>query len=191
MNKNNSLLKQPIHTPGFFSVIVRHGVPSPAARSRCCSSQPAGYTLMEMLATLSLLSTLAIASVTIINTLAKDGIESAHGRQSRRDVHRLASSLREDSTRTARLSPGNLNWPVTLTHESSQTVYDWNQPENSLTRTETAGQSPLLSERFLLPTGSKPEMTAGPGRLTLRINLPGENNSWIIEGNLNEGSSEQ
>ncbi|MGI9468584.1 MAG: prepilin-type N-terminal cleavage/methylation domain-containing protein [Rubripirellula sp.] len=191
MNESDSLPKQPVHTRSFFSACVPREVPSPATRSRCCSSQPAGYTLIEILATLSLLSTLAIASVTIINTLTKDGIESAHGRQSRRDVHRLASSLREDSTRTASLSPGNLNWPVKLTHESSQTVYDWNQSENSLTRTEIAGQSPVLSERFLLPKGSKPEMAAGAARLTLRISLPGENHSWIIEGNLKDGSSEQ
>lgn len=155
------------------------------------SSRPAGYTLIETLVTLSLLSTLAIASVSMINTLAKDGVESARGRQSRRDVQRLAKMLRTDSTRTSGITPGKLDWPVTLTHESSKTVYDWNESDDSLTLTETAEGKPVRYERFLLPEGSAPKMTASATRLTLRVNLRNENNSWIIEGNLKDEEGEE
>ncbi|HBV62315.1 MAG TPA: hypothetical protein DEF45_04770 [Rhodopirellula sp.] len=148
--------------------------------------RPAGYTLVETLVTLSLLSTLAIASVSIINTLTKDGIESARGRQSRRDIQRLASTLRKDSARTAGLAPGNLDWPVTLTHAASKTIYDWSESEDILSLTETAEQKTVRQERFVLPEGSAPQMTASATRLTLRVNLPNENNSWIIEGNLKD-----
>lgn len=158
------------------------------AKRSCASLKAAGYTLIETMVTLSLLSTLAFASVAILNSLTKDSIESAHDRQSRRDIHRIANSLREDSTRTSSLKAGKLAWPVTLPHEKSQTVYDWNESENSLIRTETAGNSTLRLERFLLPKGSMPEMTAESSRLTFRVNLPGPDNSWIIEGNLKDGA---
>jgi hypothetical protein len=190
MNKYDSLPKHPDQTGGVSPTCVTRETPSHATR-RQCLSRPAGYTLLETLVTLSLLSTLAIGSVAILNSLTKHGIESAHGRQSRRDVHRIANSLREDSTRTSKLITGKLTWPVTLPHETSQTVYDWNESESSLTRIEAVGQETVRSERFLLPKGSTPEMTAANARLTLRVNLPGEDNSWIIEGNLKEGVPEQ
>jgi type II secretory pathway pseudopilin PulG len=189
MNENDSLREHPVKIGGVASAFVTREHPSHATRLRY-RSKPAGYTLVETLVTLSLLSTLAIASVGIINSLTKDGIDSARGRQSRRDIQRLASTLRADSTRTPHLTPGNLRWPVTLTHEASSTVYDWNESEDSLSLTEIAGQKTVRSERFLLPKGSKPQMTAASTRLTLRVNLPSENNSWIIEGNMKDGDME-
>ena len=189
MNKNDSLPEPPVQTGIVASACVTRVNPSHATRLRR-QSKPAGYTLVETLVTLSLLSTLAIASVGIINSLTKDGIDSARGRQSRRDIQRLASTLRADATRTPNLNPGNLRWPVTLTHKASSTVYDWNESEDSLSLTEIAGQKTVRSERFLLPKGSKPQMTAASTRLTLRVNLPSENNSWIIEGNLKDGDTE-
>jgi prepilin-type N-terminal cleavage/methylation domain-containing protein len=188
MNENNSLPEHPNQTGGAASACLRRGNPSLRTWLRC-PSKSSGYTLIETLVTLALLSTLAIASVGIINSLTKEGIDSARDRLSRRDVYRLASVLRADSTRTVNVTLGDLNWPVTLTHESSKTVYDWNESEDSLSLTETAGQKTVRSERFVLPKGSKPQMAAAATRLTLRVNLPSENNSWIIEGNLKQGDT--
>ncbi len=183
MNEFDTPRADPNQKNGVCWTRVTHENPSHARWLRY-RSRPAGYTLIETLLTLSLLSTLAIASVSIINTLTKDGIDSAHSRQSRRDVQRLANILRTDSNRTPSLTPGNLDWPVTLTHQSSETVYDWNESEDILSLTEIAKQKTVRSERFLLPAGSTPQMSASATRITLRVNLLSGNNSWIIEGNL-------
>ena len=153
--------------------------------------QAAGYTLLETLITLSLLTTLAVASVTIINSLTQEGIESAHSRQSRRDIHRIANFLRDDAARTTITNTGTLAWPVTLPHDSSQTVYDWNEADSTLTRTETAGEQTTQTERFLLPKGSEPQMNTADALLTLQVTLTGGNMSWIIEGMMKQGESEQ
>lgn len=153
--------------------------------------QTAGYTLLEALITMSLLAALAITSVTIINSLTQEGIESAHGRQSRRDIHRLSKFLRNDAAQTSITNTGTLGWPVTLPHDSSQTVYDWSEAENILTRTETVGEQTTRAERFLLPRGSEPQMDTADDLLILQVKLAGGNTSWIIEGALKQGESEQ
>lgn len=153
--------------------------------------QATGYTLLEILITLSLLTTLAVASVTIINSLTQEGIESAHSRQSRRDIHRIAKFLRDDAARTTITNTGTLAWPVTLPHDSSQTVYDWNEADSTLTRIETADEQTTQTERFLLPKGSEPQMKTTDALLTLQVTLTGGNMSWVIEGMMKQGESEQ
>ncbi|MAI33049.1 MAG: hypothetical protein CBE00_06820 [Planctomycetaceae bacterium TMED240] len=186
MNQYDSKSKPTNQADSASSACVARENLSHAVQWRCPPKR-AGYTLMEIILTLSLLSTLAIASVGIINSLTKEGIDSTRSRQSRRDIQRLASALRTDATRTSNLTAGDLNWPVTLMHEASASVYDWNETEGSLSLTEIVGRKIVRSERFILPMGSKPKMTATATRITLRVDLPSENNSWIIEGNLNDG----
>ncbi len=143
-----------------------------------------GYSMIETLATFSLMSVIAIASVGILNSITHNGIEFTHARQSRRDAQRIADTLRNDASKTINASIPMKQWPVTLEHDKSTTVYDWNSAEYILTRTETAGQNNLRTERFLLPKNSEPRMTIAKSRLTLLIDLPDKHNPWVIEGRL-------
>ena len=148
-----------------------------------------GYSLIETLATFSLMSLLAVASVGILNSITENGIDLAHARQSRRDAQRMADTLRDDASRTITASIPAQQWPVTLEHDNSTTVYDWNPADNILTRTETAGQNKIRKERFLLPEDSEPRMTLANSRITLLIALSDKHSPWVIEGNLKRGAT--
>ena len=150
-----------------------------------------GYSLIETLATFSLMSLLAIASVGILNSITQNGIDFAHARQSRRDAQRMADTLRDDAGKTINANIPTKQWPVTLEHDNSTTVYDWNSAENILTRTETAEENKLRTERFLLPRDSEPRMTIDQSRLTLLIDLPDKHNPWVIEGSLTRRGTSQ
>jgi type II secretory pathway pseudopilin PulG len=188
MIKKHCLHEQKLH-PSIACITTACKVPPGILAQPRTPTTRFGYTLLETLIALSLLSTLAISSVTIMTTITEDGIALAQARQSRRDAQRIAKSLRQDASKTLRTNIEITTWPVTLHHESSKTIYHWDEAEDILTRTESTEQENLGSERFLLPKGSKPAMSAETNRLTLRIDLAGENNPWVIEGDLKDGDS--
>ncbi len=143
-----------------------------------------GYSLIEVLTTLSLLSLLALSTVGIMNAITENSIQSAHAKQSRKDALRMAEIVREDAAKTLSTTVEASGWPVTLEHEKSKTIYDWNELNGTLTRTEIADGSNRSLERFLLPKQSKPRVTISNKRMKLQIDLPNKQTVWVIEARL-------
>jgi len=150
-----------------------------------------GYSLIEVLTTLSLLSLLALSTVGILNAITKNSIQSAHAKQSRKDALRIAEIVREDAAKALSTTIDTSGWPVTLEYEKSKTIYAWNELNGTLTRTEIAGGSNRTLERFLLPKQSKPRVTISNKRMKLQIDLPNKQTVWVIEARLKNSVTPQ
>ena len=77
------------HAPSKFGTRVYFATDSDCKRS--------GFTLIETVTMFSLMSVLAISSLSILNAISQNGIELAQSHQTRRDALRLADSVREDA----------------------------------------------------------------------------------------------
>jgi prepilin-type N-terminal cleavage/methylation domain-containing protein len=145
------------------------------------TSHRRGYTLIETLAALSLLSLLATSSVGILAAATNMSTRQAHARQSRRDVQRLAETFRKDASNTLQTVVPESDWPVTLKQNDSSVVYNWDEHKLSLTREVKGKESGVRFERYLMPQQSTPRVFVRDRRLALEIALQGNQTPWVVE----------
>lgn len=151
-----------------------------------------GFTLIETVTMFSLMSVLAISSLSILNAISQNGIELAKSHQTRRDALRLADSVREDAATSSNANPSNdgnaINqWSFTFEKGKTTTTYEWMTDINAIRRIERSDGETIRTDRFLLPRDAKPKMTIDQNTITLQVNLPGKGRQWVIEGTLSRG----
>lgn len=170
--------------PSKFGASVYSATDSDCKRS--------GFTLIETVTMFTLMSVLAISSLSILNAISQNGIELAQSHQTRRDALRLADSVREDAATSSNANPSNdgnaLNqWSFTFEKGKTTTTYEWMTDVNAISRIERSDGETIRTDRFLLPRGAKPKMTIDQNTITLQVNLPGKGRQWVIEGTLSRG----
>ena len=148
--------------------------------------------MIETVTMFSLMSVLAISSLSILNAISQNGIELAQSQQTRRDALRLADSVREDAATSSNANPSNdgnaINqWSFTFEKGKTTTTYEWMTDINAIRRTERSDGETIRTDRFLLPRGAKTKMTIDQNTITLQVNLPGKGRQWVMEGTLSRG----
>lgn len=156
----------------------------PSGRLPRRARKPLGYTLIEVIAALTLLSLLATSSVTILAAATDASTQQVQSRQNRRDVQRLAESFRTDVSRAVELERGPTPWPITLEQEAGRVVYNWDKPNHTLTRELKKGSTRVQLDRYLIPETSNPHLLVSDKRVTLRIDLLGNRPAWFIQSSL-------
>ena len=114
------------------------------------------FTLIETVTMFSLMSVLAISSLSILNAISQNGIELAQSHQTRRDALRLADSVREDAATSSNANPSNdgnaINqWSFTFEKGKTTTSYEWMTDINAIRRIERSDGETIRTDRFLLP----------------------------------------
>ncbi len=148
------------------------GDASPAARRRT------GTTLLEMVATMSVLLLLAVSAVRMLSAVTDIGTTTADQNRGRRSIERLAKSIRQDF---ASLTPTQtLTWPLEIAGEEQRITYAYDQNSQAIVRTVFDESKPIETDRFTLPADCVPDFEREP-ELTRLVLKRGPSISWSIE----------
>lgn len=150
-------------------------------RNRHRGAGRCGTTLLEMLATLSVLLVLGVASANLLRAVTEVGSYNAHRKQVRSSVLRLAESLRLDVQNARSLAPGDESWPLVMTTAGATVKYDWDANSHAIERSRGDGDSRIGVERFQLSDHCQAKLSLTPDLVKLELNEGDQNHPWIIE----------
>ncbi len=144
-------------------------------------SKRQGFTLIEVIGTLSLLLAIALAGTSMLATVTKIGLANKQANQARADIARLAIQFRAD-VRNAQLDQ---------LHEDSQAIdlsigdqvirYQFDPRTQVIVRKRVdSGQEPPL-DFFTLTEHCFPAFAVQDRQVNLRLTEPDARNPWIIQ----------
>ncbi|TWU47245.1 hypothetical protein Poly51_50440 [Rubripirellula tenax] len=141
-------------------------------------SQP-GITLVEMVATLSLLLTLSIVAVRMLSSVTEIGRQTAENQRGRASILRLADAMHED--RQSATSMDATDWPLSLETERGEVTYDMDFELQEIRRTlRDSSRAKIVVDRFPLPRRCEPALESDAGQAQIVL-MRGKDVSWTIE----------
>ncbi|QDT04048.1 hypothetical protein K227x_24340 [Rubripirellula lacrimiformis] len=139
-----------------------------------------GTTLLEMVATMSVLLVLAVAAVRMLSTVSEIGIATADDGRRRSEASRLADSFRQDIRAADTVQADQ--WPVEISHDDLEIRYQYDPAESAVDRTIWRDSDRIATDRFRLPIKCDPQLESDPDRIRLSL-ARGVGVSWIVEVN--------
>ncbi len=145
-----------------------------------------GNTLVELLATLSVLLMIGLSAATLLGKVAKIGRDANRDRQGRQAIVRIAEQLRADTQRASGVSLDDTSL-VSIDLDDGDVIYRWDQASHSITRHEqgrtggAADHQAVAHDRYLLPEGCQPTATQTDGILSINFGSPNQSSPWIVE----------
>lgn len=146
-----------------------------------------GFTLIEVIATLSLLLVVAVAAAGMLESISEVGLRYKHSLQERGAVRRLASVIRKDSLLSTDIVSDQGDWPLQIVLPSRTVQYQWDAAKNRVVRLlharESDGSSGKLlgTEMFQLTDQCEPRFIVQKERLVLFVRESNATANWVVE----------
>jgi prepilin-type N-terminal cleavage/methylation domain-containing protein len=140
-----------------------------------------GYTLIEVLATLSILLLIAITAVSMLNTVTALGLSGKQNAQQRVDVGRLAARFRADIYRSDDINLDNENHTIDLSTAGGLVRYRCQFNPTAVTRERVEPTGGKSFERFPLTTRCEPTFSTAGNLVVLRLTPADARIPWVIE----------
>lgn len=140
----------------------------------------AGMTLLEMIATLSLLLVLAVTAVRMLRDVSAIGEKTTLDGRGRVAVERLADRVRTDAAACDSISGDQ--WPLKMSSGNSEIRYEFLADLNQIQRRVFTDDKPVAVDRFVLPEACDPKIDSDSERVKIAL-LQRADISWTIEVN--------
>jgi YD repeat-containing protein len=141
----------------------------------------AATTLVEMLGTLSVLLVLGVSSARLLGAVTEVGAYSAHRKQVRASVLRLAEKFRMDVRNARHVTLSDQRWPIEMTPAGATIRYDWDRQSHAIERSANDGKKRFGVERFQLSDHCQPRASLTAKWVTLVLNEGEQSKPWVIE----------
>lgn len=156
-------------------------IASSAHHSRGCGHDRRATTLIEVLATLSVLLVIGVAAAGILGSITEIGAGVSRTVEGRAAVQRLANVIRRDVHRAQQLKTTDA-WPLEMTTGQTTVQYQWNGQTRCIQRSARRGDDRQAVDRFRLPDHCDPRVSANDEMVTVVLSEPGKSRGrWIIE----------
>ena len=149
-----------------------------------------GFTLIEVLGTLSVLLAIALAGTSMLATVTKIGLANKQANQARADIARLAAMFRTDVHAAEMAETSADGQALDLSVDGEMIRYQIDEPSRRIVRKriEANKQGPL--EWFRISDHCQPAFAVGDRQITLRLTTQDARHPWIIQGVRNESSAQ-
>lgn len=139
-----------------------------------------GVTLVEVLATMSMLLVIAIAAVGMLGRVTKIGLESKQADQVRANIARLAGQLREDVHVAEQVNLDGDGSSIELVTAKRTIRYRCDAPSLGIGRQAEEGKQ-TSREWFGLGDHLQPRFDVDNDQVRLELSPAGSRHRWIIE----------
>jgi len=151
-----------------------------------------GFTLIEVIATLSLLLVVAVAAAGMLGSISEIGLRYRHSQEEQMAVRRLATQFRKDFMPSTKVVSDPGDWPLRLALPSKMIEYHWDASANRvvrLVRTRESNDAPgqlteqetlTGTEMFQLSNRCEPRLLFEKDRL-LMILRESDATNWLVE----------
>ena len=145
------------------------------------SRRRTGFSIVELLATLSLLLLIAITGVSMLSTVTEIGLKNRNRTQIRLDVARLASRFRADVHTAQKVALGKQTKSIELTLNDRVVRYRFDGRIPAMIRQCQMPSQPNQFDQFGLTRQCDPEFSTKGRLVTLRLTAGDSRNPWIIQ----------
>lgn len=142
---------------------------------------PHGFTLIEVLGTLSVLLAIAVASTSMLGTVTGVGLAGKQADQARTDIARLATSFRADVRQAARTTVGHAGTSIDLAIGDQLIRYQFLADAPSVIRRRIDSGETKSIESFSLTQRCRPQFELQDRQVKLRLTAENARDPWIIE----------
>ena len=146
-----------------------------------CRSQRLGFTLIEVIGTLSVLLAIALAGVGMLGSVTRIGLERKQADQARVDMARLATKFRADVHEADEIGLDDRGQWIDLTIGDQVVRYQFHSDSQVIVRrrTDLNERSPIDS--FGMTERCRPGFDVQDRQVILRLTAEDARNPWIIE----------
>jgi prepilin-type N-terminal cleavage/methylation domain-containing protein len=146
-----------------------------------CRSHPPGVTLIELMCTLTVLLSIALAGTSMLGKVTGIGLECKKADQARTDIARLSAKLRVDVHQSEQAVLGDAGRSIELTVADQITRYQFHPDTRTIIRrTSKSGESKSIESYSLTPR-CRPQFDVQDRQVVLRLTAPEDRTPWIIE----------
>ena len=140
------------------------------------------YSLIECMATLSVLMVVGMASARMFQSIAKIGLDTNENKMTRASIDRLSQVLRSD-VKAAETLEVNSNGKVLIAQGQDGQTVDFKivDETHEIQRQLTASDGSTSVDTFRLNTYCEPTFTRENDLVRLRLTPDDRRNPWIIE----------
>ncbi|TWU51359.1 type II secretion system protein [Rubripirellula reticaptiva] len=147
---------------------------------RVTHGKRSAMTLLEMIATLSLLLVLAVTAVRMLRDVTEIGEKTTLDGRARLAIERLADRVRTDAAESDSISGDQ--WPLTMNSDDGEIRYEFLADEHRIQRNVFRNGKPVAVDRFELPVACDPKIETDSRRVTIAL-MRRADISWTIEVN--------
>ncbi|TWT83709.1 hypothetical protein CA13_51760 [Planctomycetes bacterium CA13] len=150
--------------------------------SRVANCNRRGITLIEIMATMSVLLTFGVTAAGILRSVTEIGRQGNQANQARRSAERLADRLRADVSLADEIDVESDGFPLELQSDQMRIRYEVDATHSMLRRSVfTGGDSPSSVDAFLLPKSDARVVEVDSDRVSVRLTDAGVIPAWVIE----------
>lgn len=150
-------------------------------------SESAGFTLVEMIATLGTLLLLAIAATNLLASITDIGLQHRRSLEQRRAVVRFAEVFRMDIHQAASVEATDGLWPLRISVGDQMVEYSWNRQSNEMRRIQRSlAKSDATdifdsADVFALSDQCEPTLAISEDLVTVLLRHSERTGPWIVE----------
>ncbi len=152
---------------------------TPAAAVR--GSRRRAMTLIEVMASISVLLIIGISAASILGKVTDIGARHGLSQQCRQSAHRLQGVLRQDVRLAEEVNLAGDDSLIELMSNDQVIRYSWSSASQDLIRELSRGDEPIQFDRFTLPPDCRPAVRQTGPIVTLELKQESQQNPWIIE----------
>ena len=139
-----------------------------------------GYTLIEVLAVLSIMLLVAVSAVRMLDAVTDLGINTKQNAQARRDVERLATQFRGDVSGGGEIMLTDRRFSI-LRPDGQMVSYEIREDLDVVVRTEfDSRKARKATESYAIAVHCAAKFTESPEQLVLQLS-DREGMPWIVE----------
>lgn len=154
----------------------------------CARQRRSGTTLLEMIATLSLLLVLATTAVRMLREVTEIGTRTSETHHARVAIERLADQVRQDARDAQDITAGasgnnsssDTSWPLVIRKHEAEIRYDFAAADHQIRRSIHEDSQTVAIDRFTLPAMCEPELKIEEDLVSISL-LRSDAVSWTIE----------
>jgi type II secretory pathway component PulJ len=138
-------------------------------------------TLLELMASISVLLIIGISAASILGKVTDIGARSSSSQQYRQSVQRLSGVLRRDVRGATEVNLASDEALIELVADARVIRYLWNSESGDLIRQSKRDDLPTEFDRFKLPPDCRPTVRASGDVVALDLKQQRQQHPWIIE----------
>ena len=141
-----------------------------------------GYTLVELLASLTVLLVMGMSAAKLLTTVTQIGLGANDRKASIAMIEKLSSDFRTDVGQAEAITIGQDADTIELVMDQSTIRYKFDEATRSINRSqEESQQGTKRNESYKLTDRCQPQFVSDDDLVTLRLTPEGVSNPWAIE----------
>lgn len=152
-----------------------------ARRGSTCGRRRGAMTLLEVMASISVLLIIGISAASILGKVTEVGARSSSSQQWRQSAQRLSGVLRRDVRAAEEVQLDSDEALIELVSDAQAIRYLWSSESGDLIRQVQRDDLPTEFDRFKLPPDCRPTVRTSGDVVALDLKQPRQQHPWIIE----------